>query len=65
MPGKWLTENTASTDHYTVEIDYKKSAVTDEALCIRTWPLNKGAVSGLLDQEGRQAEPPPQWDRPA
>ncbi|MDR1399233.1 MAG: acyl-CoA thioesterase [Treponema sp.] len=37
-----------------VEIDYKKSAVTDDALCIRTWPLNKGAVSGLLAQEIRR-----------
>ncbi|MDR2419494.1 MAG: acyl-CoA thioesterase [Treponema sp.] len=39
-----------------VEIDYKKSAVTDDALYIRTWPLKKGAVSGLLAQEIRRGD---------
>ncbi|MCL1836984.1 MAG: acyl-CoA thioesterase, partial [Treponema sp.] len=34
-----------------VEIDYKKPAVTDDNLTIKTWPLKKGAVSGVLAQE--------------
>ncbi|GHU96662.1 thioesterase [Spirochaetia bacterium] len=34
-----------------VEIDYKKSAVTDDTLVIRSWPIKKGAVSGIIAQE--------------
>jgi len=34
-----------------IEIDYKLSAVTDDELKIRTWPIKKGAVSGVLSQE--------------
>ena len=34
-----------------IEIDYKKPAVTDDRLTIKTWPLKKGAVSGTLAQQ--------------
>lgn len=34
-----------------VEIDYKKSARTDDTLVIRSWPLKKGAVSGIIAQK--------------
>jgi acyl-CoA thioester hydrolase len=34
-----------------VEIDYKKSALTDDVLLIRSWPIKKGAVSGVIQQE--------------
>jgi acyl-CoA thioester hydrolase len=34
-----------------IEIDYKKSAITDDELRIKTWPVKKGAVSGTLGQE--------------
>jgi acyl-CoA thioester hydrolase len=33
-----------------VEIDYKKSAVADDVLLIRSWPIKKGAVSGIIAQ---------------
>jgi acyl-CoA thioester hydrolase len=33
-----------------IEIDYKKSAITDDHLTIKTWPLKKGAASGILAQ---------------
>jgi acyl-CoA thioester hydrolase len=36
-----------------IEIDYKKPAVTDDKLMIKTWPVKKGAVSGILAQEIR------------
>jgi acyl-CoA thioester hydrolase len=39
-----------------VEIDYKRPAVTDDVLAIRSWPLKKGAVSGLIAQEIRRGE---------
>jgi acyl-CoA thioester hydrolase len=39
-----------------VEIDYKKSAVTDDVLIIRSWPIKKGAVSGIIAQEIRRGE---------
>jgi acyl-CoA thioester hydrolase len=39
-----------------IEIDYKRSAVTDDALSIRTWALKKGAVSGVLAQEIRRGD---------
>ena len=34
-----------------VEIDYKRPAVADDKLLIKTWPVKKGAVSGVLAQE--------------
>ena len=34
-----------------VEIDYKKPAITDEELLIKSWPIKKGAVSGIIAQE--------------
>jgi acyl-CoA thioester hydrolase len=34
-----------------VEIDYKKSALPDDVLLIRSWPIKKGAVSGIIAQE--------------
>ncbi|MDR2303048.1 MAG: acyl-CoA thioesterase [Treponema sp.] len=34
-----------------IEIDYKKSAITDEELLIKTWAIKKGAVSGTVAQE--------------
>ncbi|MDR2482334.1 MAG: acyl-CoA thioesterase [Treponema sp.] len=34
-----------------VEIDYKRPALTDDLLVIRTWPVKKGAVSGILAQQ--------------
>ena len=39
-----------------VEIDYKKPAITDDELLIRSWPVKKGAVSGVLVQEIRRGE---------
>jgi acyl-CoA thioester hydrolase len=39
-----------------VEIDYKKSAVTDDVLIIRSWPVKKGAVSGIIAQEIRRGD---------
>jgi acyl-CoA thioester hydrolase len=33
-----------------VEIDYKKSALTGDELLIRSWPVKKGAVSGIIAQ---------------
>jgi acyl-CoA thioester hydrolase len=34
-----------------IEIDYKKSARTDDELVIKTWAIKKGAVSGILQQQ--------------
>ena len=34
-----------------IEIDYKKPAFVDETLIIKTRPIKKGAVSGILSQE--------------
>ena len=34
-----------------IEIDYKKPAITDDALTIKSWPVKKGAVSGIIAQE--------------
>jgi acyl-CoA thioester hydrolase len=39
-----------------VEIDYKKPAMTDDALLVRTWPVKKGAVSGVLAQRISRGE---------
>ena len=34
-----------------VEIDYKKPAITDDELLINSWPVKKGAVSGVIAQQ--------------
>jgi len=34
-----------------IEIDYKKPAFTDDTLLIKSWPVKKGAVSGIIAQE--------------
>ncbi|MDR1220123.1 MAG: acyl-CoA thioesterase [Treponema sp.] len=34
-----------------IEIDYKRSAKTDEDLVIRSWPTKKGSVSGVIAQK--------------
>ena len=34
-----------------IEIDYKRPAVTDDRLVIKTWPLKRGVASGTLAQE--------------
>ena len=34
-----------------ITIDYKKPAATDDELLIKTWPVKKGAASGVLAQE--------------
>jgi acyl-CoA thioester hydrolase len=39
-----------------IEIDYKKSAAADDLLHIRSWPIKKGAVSGIIAQEIRRGE---------
>jgi acyl-CoA thioester hydrolase len=39
-----------------IEIDYKRPAVTDDLLTIRTWPIKKGAVSGTFAQEIRRGD---------
>lgn len=33
-----------------VEIEYKKPALPDDELAIQSWPLKKGAVSGVMGQ---------------
>jgi acyl-CoA thioester hydrolase len=33
-----------------IEIDYRRPAKTDDELCIRSRPIEKGAVSGVLEQ---------------
>ena len=39
-----------------IEIDYKKPAKTDDVLTIKSWPVKKGAVSGIIAQEIRREE---------
>jgi acyl-CoA thioester hydrolase len=39
-----------------IEIDYKKPAVTDDVLVIRSRPVKKGAVSGIIAQEIRRGQ---------
>ena len=39
-----------------VEIDYKIPALADDALVIKSWPIKKGAVSGIIAQEIRRGE---------
>ena len=34
-----------------IEIDYKKPAVADDDLIIKSWPIKKGAVSGVIAQQ--------------
>jgi len=34
-----------------IEIDYKRPAFTDDELVIKSHPIKKGAVSGILSQE--------------
>jgi acyl-CoA thioester hydrolase len=39
-----------------IEIDYKKPAITDDVLIIKSWPIKKGAASGTIAQEIRRGE---------
>jgi acyl-CoA thioester hydrolase len=39
-----------------VEIDYKRPALADEVLVIRSWPVKKGAVSGIIAQEIKRGD---------
>ncbi|MCL2042991.1 MAG: acyl-CoA thioesterase [Treponema sp.] len=39
-----------------IEIDYKIPAIADDMLTIKTWPLKKGAVSGVLAQKITRGE---------
>jgi len=39
-----------------IEIDYKKPATTDDVLTIKSWPVKKGAVSGIIAQEISRGE---------
>lgn len=39
-----------------IEINYKKPAFTDDELVIKTKPVKKGAVSGVLSQEIRRGD---------
>jgi acyl-CoA thioester hydrolase len=39
-----------------VEIDYKKAAVPDDVLVIRSWPIKTGAVSGTIAQEIKRGD---------
>jgi acyl-CoA thioester hydrolase len=34
-----------------VEIDYKRPAMMDDEILIQSWPLKKGAVSGVIGQK--------------
>jgi len=39
-----------------IEIDYKRPAITDDYLTIKSWPIKKGAVKGTIAQEIRRGE---------
>jgi len=39
-----------------IEIDYKRPAVADDLLTIKTWPLKKRAASGTFAQEIRRGD---------
>jgi acyl-CoA thioester hydrolase len=39
-----------------IEIDYKRPALADDVLTIKSWPIKKGAVSGIIAQEIRRAD---------
>jgi acyl-CoA thioester hydrolase len=34
-----------------IEIDYKRPALMDDEILIRSWPVKKGAVSGIIAQK--------------
>ena len=34
-----------------IEIDYKKPAIADDELILKSWPIKKGMVSGIIAQE--------------
>ncbi|MDR0730425.1 MAG: acyl-CoA thioesterase [Treponema sp.] len=34
-----------------IEIDYRRAALPDDKLLIKSWPVKKGAVSGVIAQE--------------
>ncbi|MDR1362835.1 MAG: acyl-CoA thioesterase [Spirochaetaceae bacterium] len=34
-----------------IEIDYKRPAVADDELLIQSWPIKRGAVSGVIAQK--------------
>jgi acyl-CoA thioester hydrolase len=34
-----------------IEIDYKRPAVMDDEILIQSWPIKKGAVSGVIAQK--------------
>ena len=36
-----------------IEIDYRKPARLDDVLTVKTWPIKKGSVSGVVAQEIR------------
>ena len=39
-----------------IVIDYKKPALTGDELFIQSWPVKKGAVSGVIAQEIRRGD---------
>ena len=39
-----------------IEVDYKKPAVVDDVLIIKSWSIKKGAVSGVLVQEIKRGD---------
>jgi acyl-CoA thioester hydrolase len=39
-----------------VEIEYKKPALADDEITIETWPIKKGAVSGIFEQHIKRGE---------
>lgn len=39
-----------------VEIDYKKPALADDEIVIETWPIKKGAVSGIFEQHIKRGD---------
>jgi len=39
-----------------IEIDYRKPAFYDDKLEIKSWPVKKGAVSGIIAQEIRRGD---------
>ena len=39
-----------------IEIDYKRPAQPDDVLIIKSWPVKRGAVSGVMAQEIRRGE---------
>jgi acyl-CoA thioester hydrolase len=39
-----------------IEIDYKAPATTDDFLAVKTWPIKKGTISGVIAQEIRRGD---------